>query len=78
MESDNRFQVTLQLPDQQGSQKLNILHTDETFSFELHGSPLSIINNGDNSWSLVSGNAAQEIVNQIGDAIEQHYQRQTL
>ncbi|QJD96044.1 hypothetical protein HH214_09225 [Mucilaginibacter robiniae] len=78
MKHEDKFQISVQLPEEKSATALGITHPDETFSFELNGNPVSIINNGDNSWSLVSGAVAQETVNVIGDAIEQYYQDQAL
>ncbi|WP_207425913.1 hypothetical protein [Pedobacter sp. SYSU D00535] len=54
-------------------------HRDETFELMLpDGQQVSILNNGDNTWQLVSGNLSQEQVNLIGDAIEKYYQQSPL
>jgi hypothetical protein len=58
-------------------QVIHVQHTTETFDFELDGTQVSLINNGDNSWSIVNGDIDQETANGIGDAIEQKI-RETL
>ncbi|WP_207534169.1 hypothetical protein [Desertivirga arenae] len=57
------------------SVSLQILHKTETFDFEMEGNKVSMINNGDNSWSIVSGNISQEEANLIGAEIEEHFKR---
>ena len=49
---------------------IKVTHFTETYDFEFDGSAISLINNGDNSWSLVEGNIDQETMNLLGDAIE--------
>ena len=51
-------------------EELTVRHTTETFELEFDGARVALINNGDNSWSLVNGAIDQETVNLIGDAIE--------
>jgi len=48
-------------------------HTGETLGVELDRRTVSILNNGDNSRSLVEGDPDQLNINLIGDAIEQFY-----
>lgn len=57
-------------PELSSKAQLVVKHHTETFDFVLNGSEVSIINNGDNSWSIVSGDLDQETANLIGDAIE--------
>lgn len=53
--------------------KLKIFHQTETFDFKIDGKEISILNNGDNSWSIVTGLIDQEEVNLIGSEIEKHH-----
>jgi len=75
---NKQFEVNILLTGSTVSQSLKIQHNDETFQFELGGTEASILNNGDNSWSLVSGVLKQEVVNEIGQAIEAYYRAQPL
>ncbi|PPL04786.1 hypothetical protein [Parapedobacter indicus] len=72
------FEITLKPEDAALPETISVQHRDETFRFTLNGADISILNNGDNSWSLVSGDLAQERVNAIGQAIEAWYGRQPL
>ena len=74
----NNFTVHVQLAGTGTPAALQITHADETFSAQVNEVNISIINNGDNSWSLVTGQLEQEDVNAIGEAIEQYYQQQDL
>lgn len=76
MADHQTFQINIKLPNQQGTATLTIKHQDETFSTELDGSTISLINNGDNSWSQLAGNTPQETINAIGEGIEQYEQQQ--
>jgi hypothetical protein len=67
---EKSFKITVALIQEVS---LEVIHNDETFEIELNGEKISIINNGDNSWSLVSGDLLQEVVNLLGEAIEKHY-----
>ncbi|WP_256011627.1 hypothetical protein [Desertivirga xinjiangensis] len=53
--------------------RLKIFHETETFDFAFEGQNISLINNGDNSWSLVTGHVSQEDINSIGVEIEKYY-----
>ena len=76
MQQGQTFQVRLQLPASEDDSKLiKITHQDETFTCELENLTVSMINNGDNSWSLVEGDLSQEQVNLIGESIEDFYKR---
>lgn len=72
------FQIHIKLPGYDEKATLSISHKDETFDFQLNGEDVSIINNGDNSWSIVTGNIPQETANLIGEAIERNYQDKTI
>lgn len=72
------FEITVRPEDATLPETIRVQHRDETFRFNLDGVDISILNNGDNSWSLVSGELAQERVNEIGQAIEAWYRRQPL
>lgn len=50
-----------------------VSHETETFDVDLGAAQVSLINNGDNSWSAVENLLDQETVNEIGSAIEVHY-----
>ena len=52
-----------------------VRHDSETFDVEFEDIRLSLINNGDNSWSAVENLMDQETVNEIGSAIEAHYSK---
>jgi len=52
-----------------------VYHESETFDVDLGGAQVSLINNGDNSWSAVENILDQETVNEIGIAIEAHFCR---
>ena len=67
------FEISVKLNDGE-SYRLAVSHRSETFDFNLKNTEVSIINNGDNSWSLVTGNLDQESVNLIGTEIEKYYQ----
>lgn len=73
MEDDRNFNITVTLENADHITHLNVHHFDETFSVQLQGKTIVILNNGDNSWSLVSGEIDQLDVNIIGQAIEQFY-----
>ena len=73
MENDKRFKIAVTLKDADHVSYLDISHLDETFSVKLPYQAIVVLNNGDNSWSLVSGDLDQLDVNLIGDAIEQFY-----
>lgn len=61
-----------------GQYPLMISHQEETFDLMYRGESISIINNGDNSWSLVIGQIDQATVNEIGQAIENYYRNQSV
>jgi hypothetical protein len=73
MEADRNFNIIVTLKDADRAPHLDVNHFDETFSVKLQDQSIVILNNGDNSWSLVSGEINQLNVNIIGDAIEQFY-----
>ena len=76
LQKDQEFEVDVHLPQSEKIQKLRISHKDETFEFEWDGDKVSILNNGDNTWETVEGNAPdQELVTAIGEAIERHYEK---
>jgi len=76
MKDDSNFEVPVTLKDAGQTTHLKVHHTDETFRVEMGGKTVSILNNGDNSWSLVDGDLDQLTINLIGDAIEQFYKEQ--
>lgn len=65
-----KFDIHFFNPSDNTEKTLVVNHNTETFDLEFDGSAVSIINNGDNSWSLVEGDIDQETVNTIGAAIE--------
>jgi hypothetical protein len=71
LKSDQEFEIQVQLAG--NKEMIKVLHIDETFELEVDGQKISILNNGDNSWSLVDGELDQETVNLIGEGIENHY-----
>jgi hypothetical protein len=73
MEDDRNFNITVTLEKADQATLLEVNHFDETFGVQLQGKTIVILNNGDNSWSLVSGEIDQLDVNIIGQAIEQFY-----
>lgn len=68
MKDDSNFEVRVTLKDAGQETYVNVHHQDETFEIDLHGKTVSILNNGDNSWSLVDGDLDQLDINLIGDA----------
>jgi hypothetical protein len=63
-------QFEIQNPLVNDDRSIPVTHKTETYDLEFNGSAISLINNGDNSWSLVEGSIDQETVNLIGEAIE--------
>lgn len=76
MKEDSNFRISVKLSGTDQTTHLKVHHKDETFEVELDGKTIVILNNGDNSWSSVDGNADQLTVNLIGDAIEKFYKEQ--
>lgn len=76
MKDDSNFRISVILNGIDQTTHLKVHHKDETFRVELDGKTVAILNNGDNSWSLVDGDLDQLTVNLIGDAIEQFYKEQ--
>ncbi|OOQ61966.1 hypothetical protein [Mucilaginibacter pedocola] len=69
-----QFNITATLEG--GSEmQYNVTHQDETFVVQTGAGTITLINNGDNSWSIVNGEISQELANTIGQAIEDHYNR---
>jgi len=66
------FKIDVDLKNQ-GKKSFTIHHSSETFDFDYEGTAVSILNNGDNSWSGVKGELDQETINFIGAAIENYY-----
>ena len=66
------FEISVEL-DAGNVLNLTVFHETETFDFSFNGQNVSLLNNGDNSWSIVSGTIGQEDVNAIGEEIEKHY-----
>lgn len=73
MDKQQVFSVRVTLPGNTEESAIKIEHIDETYQAEHPSGKAMIINNGDNSWSLVSGDVSQETVNLIGQAIEDFY-----
>ena len=67
------FEIAVQIADNE-SKRIKVYHETETFDLDLEGQKVSLINNGDNSWSGVSGSISQEEINLIGTEIEKYYQ----
>lgn len=67
------FEIDIKVSEAE-TRSITIYHETETFDFDLEGQEVSLINNGDNSWSIVSGTVSQEEINLIGTEIEKHYQ----
>ncbi|RYE25134.1 MAG: hypothetical protein EOP45_05100 [Sphingobacteriaceae bacterium] len=78
MAENHPFTVEIFLHSKDVTTPVKVTHIDETFSFELEENHISIINNGDNSWSQVEGTTPKEVINKIRQAIEDYYQRQPL
>jgi len=70
---NNPFEIQLKNPIDGELLTLFIRHETETFDFDFKGQKISIINNGDNSWSAITNNIDQVLVNAIGTAIEAYY-----
>ncbi|WP_158826992.1 hypothetical protein [Mucilaginibacter lacusdianchii] len=75
MDTHGSFKINVSFDDHSNTEEILIKHTDETFSFFRNGQQISIINNGDNSWSLIEGDLDQLVVNLIGTEIEKHYRK---
>ena len=76
MEMKKEFKIYLKLPGHNHVEAFDVTHPDETFSITIQHDTISIIN-GDNSWSQVKGDAQpQELINQLGEAIETHFYKQ--
>lgn len=75
MKNDTHFEVEACIDNR--LERIAVSHSDETFDIQRNHQPFSIINNGDNSWSLVRGKVSQLTVNQVGQAIEDFYQRRS-
>ena len=69
------FTIHINRRDGGGPLDATVHHESETFDVEFEGKRVSLINNGDNSWSAVENLLDQEVVNEIGTAIEAHYAR---
>ncbi|MDF3077275.1 MAG: hypothetical protein K0S09_1164 [Sphingobacteriaceae bacterium] len=67
------FEIKVDLNNTGETVSLQVRHQEETFDFSLNGTDVSILNNGDNSWSGVSNAPSQELVNRIGAEIEKHF-----
>lgn len=65
-----QFEIQYTNPQENDDRTIPVSHKSETYDLEFDGSAISLINNGDNSWSLVEGSIDQETVNLIGEAIE--------
>ena len=71
LKRDQAFEIQVQFAGKK--ELINVLHIDETFELEIDGQKISILNNGDNSWSSVDGELDQDTINLIGEEIEKHY-----
>lgn len=67
------FEINVDLNDSGGTVSLKVRHQEETFDFNLDGTDVSILNNGDNSWSGIRNAPSQEVVNRIGAEIEKYF-----
>lgn len=67
------FEIKVDVNNSGKTISLQVRHQSETFDFNLNGTDVSIVNNGDNSWSGLSNAPNQEIVNRIGAEIEKHF-----
>ncbi|TWR28558.1 hypothetical protein FPZ42_04915 [Mucilaginibacter achroorhodeus] len=74
MELHSKFMISLTVPGD-SDQQYKVTHQDETFAVETGSGTITLINNGDNSWSIVTGDISQESANIIGQAIEDHFQK---
>ena len=75
MNDDSNFKISVVFPDELQVLIMDVKHTDETFEVRWADQAIAIFNNGDNSWSLVTGELSQFKVNTIGQAVEDFYQR---
>jgi hypothetical protein len=75
MKEPTNFRIIVNLETTGQAESLRVSHMDETFNVQLNGKTVIILNNGDNSWSLVEGDLDQLNINLIGDAIEQFYKK---
>jgi hypothetical protein len=66
MKAFQKFQIEL---------PVQVIHADETFEVRLPGRTLYLLNNGDNSWSQLKGDLPQELINTVGEAIEQYIRK---
>jgi len=66
----NDFEIEIQKPSTGEKKVTSVSHHSETFDLDYFGQKVSLINNGDNSWSIVEGDISQESANLIGTAIE--------
>lgn len=76
MNEIKQFTVNVAGLDENGTDRIEVSHADETFSFRYDGKEVALINDGDNSWSIITGELSQETANIIGQAIEDYYQQQ--
>ena len=67
------FSIPVLLPDTDVLTFLSVRHTGELFETGVFDEPVSILRNSDTTWSAVGGDASQETVDVIGQAIEDHY-----
>lgn len=75
MEAIKKFQISVQLAGRTHVERFQVAHRDETFEVELFGNTISLLNNGDNSWSQLKGDQPQEWINALGEAIEQQVRK---
>jgi hypothetical protein len=78
MMQEKSFSIQLLFPNDNEEKILPVQHPDETFEFEWNRQTIFIINNGDNSWGKVKGNTDQQIIDFIGEAIENHYRNKLI
>lgn len=73
---ENTFEIHVDLNGQGKTTPIRIVHSDESFDVMIEEQKAAaIINNGDNSWQIISGDLSQETVNLIGEQVEDYYNR---
>ncbi|QJD96016.1 hypothetical protein HH214_09060 [Mucilaginibacter robiniae] len=75
MKRNGLAMINVRFDNHSNAKDILVKHTDKTFSFLRNHNQVSIIDNGDNSWSLVEGVFDQLAVNLIGTEIEKHYSK---
>ena len=73
---ENTFEIQVDLAGQGKKTPVKIVHSDESFDVVIEDKKTAaILNNGDNSWQIISGDLSQETANLIGEQIEEFYQK---